>query len=284
MLKSVTVFSGSPFSVVFLPLSSTRPLANYPHARLDTLKIYLPSLARPPATLYCDLMSMSLLEHLMHKYCPYWAQSSFEQLRFCLQWCSTSYRVLQCSAGVQPVTACIGFQPVAMRRPCAIDRSAVQLFQCSAEASLPSRIVLTFHEMSCMSSIQYTQYEAQDPGPHRCSNPRAQEPEQLRQRLASALPVWLMCDSPWRPGSCRVRLGDSDKPWLHRITPGMLQTLDNIMVSARLPKVELVRAHPAEAANHRLHWTIAGLALLELPPSRATSSSPVQGRCFTEQT
>jgi len=68
------------------------------------------------------------------------------------------------------------------------------------------------------------------------------------------------------------------------MTPGMLQTLDETMVSAGLPKVELVRKHPGQAAHHRFHFTIAGLALLELPPSLATSSSPINGRCFAEQT
>ena len=68
------------------------------------------------------------------------------------------------------------------------------------------------------------------------------------------------------------------------MTPTMLQALDDIMVSARLSQVELVRAHPSQAANHRFHQTIAGLALLKLPPSLATSSLSIHGRCITERT
>ena len=114
----------------------------------------------------------------------------------------------------------------------------------------------------------------------RASNPRAQE--QLHQRLEATLPVWLVCESPWRGSRCRVRIADSDKPGLHRLTPTMLQALDDRLVSAQLPKLELVRSNPEEAVNHRFTDTIAGLVLVKLPPVLAASALEIQGRCFTE--
>ena len=116
------------------------------------------------------------------------------------------------------------------------------------------------------------------------ANVQRRAQEQLRQRLAGALPVWLVSESHWRPGSYRLRVAESDKPGLHRMTSTMLQALDEIMVSARLSQVELIRRHPSQAATHRLHETIAGLAVLKLPPSWPASSLSVHGRCVTERT
>ena len=113
-----------------------------------------------------------------------------------------------------------------------------------------------------------------------CPNPRAQE--QLHQRLEATLPVWLVCESPWRGSRCRVRIADSDKPGLHRLTPTMLQALDNRLVSAQLPKLELVRSNPEQMVNHRFTDTIAGLVLVKLPPVLVTSAFAIKGRCFTE--
>ena len=113
------------------------------------------------------------------------------------------------------------------------------------------------------------------------SNPRAQE--QLHQRLEVALPVWLVCESPWRGPWYRVRVADSDKPGLHRLTPTMLQALDDRLVSAQLPRLELVRSNPEERVNHRFANTIAGLVLVKLPPVLAASALAIQGRCFTER-
>ena len=113
-----------------------------------------------------------------------------------------------------------------------------------------------------------------------CPNPRAQE--QLHQRLEATLPVWLVCESPWRGSRCRVRIADSDKPGLHRLTPTMLQALDNRLVSAQLPELELVRSNPEQMVNHRFTDTIAGLALVKLPPVLAASAFAIKGRCFTE--
>ena len=116
------------------------------------------------------------------------------------------------------------------------------------------------------------------------SNPKAQE--QLHRRLEATeggvLPVWLVCESPWRGSRCRVRIADSDKPGLHRLTPTMLQALDNRLVSAQLPKLELVRSNPEQVVNHRFTDTIAGLVLVKLPPVLAASALEIQGRCFTE--
>ena len=119
--------------------------------------------------------------------------------------------------------------------------------------------------------------------PSCCPNPRAQE--QLHQRLEAALPVWLVCESPWRGSRCRVRIAVSDKPGLHRLTPTMLQALDDRLVSAQLPKLDLVRSHQNQAAgvNLRFHNTIAGVALVKLPPVLADSALAIQGRCFTER-
>ena len=114
----------------------------------------------------------------------------------------------------------------------------------------------------------------------RASNPRAQE--QLHRRLEATLPVWLVCESPWRGSRCRVRIADSDKPGLHRLTPTMLQALDNRLVSAQLPKLELVRSNPEQMVNHRFTDTIAGLVLVKLPPVLVTSAFAIKGRCFTE--
>ena len=111
----------------------------------------------------------------------------------------------------------------------------------------------------------------------RASNPRAQE--QLHRRLEATLPVWLVCESPWRGSRCRVRIADSDKPGLHRLTPTMLQALDNRLVSAQLPKLELVRSNPEQVVNHRFTDTIAGLVLVKLPPVLAASALAIQGRC-----
>ena len=113
----------------------------------------------------------------------------------------------------------------------------------------------------------------------RASNPRAQE-ERLHQRLEATLPVWLVCESPWRGSRCRVRIADSDKPGLHRLTPTMLQALDDRLVSAQLPKLELVRSNPEQVVNHRFTDTIAGLVLVKLPPVLAASALAIQGRCF----
>ena len=109
-----------------------------------------------------------------------------------------------------------------------------------------------------------------------------QAQEQLHQRLEAALPVWLVCESPWRGSRCRVRIADSDKPGLHRLTPTMLQALDDRLVSAQLPKLELVRSNPEQVVNHRFTDTIAGLVLVKLPPVLAASALEIQGRCFTE--
>ena len=114
-----------------------------------------------------------------------------------------------------------------------------------------------------------------------CPNPRA--PEQLHQRLEATLPVWLVCESPWRGSRCRVRIADSDKPGLHRLTPTMLQALDDRLVSAQLPRLELVRSNPEERVNHRFANTIAGVVLVKLPPVLAASAVDIQGRCFTER-
>ena len=118
--------------------------------------------------------------------------------------------------------------------------------------------------------------------PSCCPNPRAQE--QLHQRLEAALPVWLVCESPWRGSRYRVRVADSAKPGLHRLTPTMLQALDDRLVSAQLPRLELVRSNPEERVNHRFANTIAGVVLVKLPPvTLAASALDIQGRCFTER-
>ena len=114
----------------------------------------------------------------------------------------------------------------------------------------------------------------------RASNPRAQE--QLHRRLEATLPVWLVCESPWRGSRCRVRIADSDKPGLHRLTPTMLQALDDRLVSAQLPKLELVSSNPEQMVNHRFTDTIAGLVLVKLPPVLGASAFAIKGRCFTE--
>ena len=98
--------------------------------------------------------------------------------------------------------------------------------------------------------------------------------------------MWLVCESPWRDvRGNRIRVAHSDKPRLHRLTPTMLQALDDRLVSAQLPKLELVRSHQNQAAvnNHRFHNTIAGVALVKLPPVLADSALAIQGRCFTER-
>ena len=116
----------------------------------------------------------------------------------------------------------------------------------------------------------------------RASNPRAQE--QLHRRLEATLPVWLVCESPWRGSRCRVRIADSDKPGLHRLTPTMLQALDDRLVSAQLPRLELIRTCGSrQGVNHRFTNTIAGLVLVKLPPVLAASALAIQGRCFTER-
>ena len=118
--------------------------------------------------------------------------------------------------------------------------------------------------------------------PSCCPNPRAQE--QLHQRLEAALPVWLVCESPWRGSSYRVRVADFDKPGLHRLTPTMLQALDDRLVSAQLPRLELIRTCGSrQEVNHRFANTIAGLVLVKLPPVLAASALAIQGRCFTER-
>ena len=117
--------------------------------------------------------------------------------------------------------------------------------------------------------------------PSCCPNPRAQE--QLHRRLEAALPVWLVCESPWRGSRYRVRVADSDKPGLHRLTPTMLQALDDRLVSAQLPRLELVRSNPEQRVNHRFSNTIAGVVLVKSPPVLAASALAIQGRCFTER-
>ena len=62
----------------------------------------------------------------------------------------------------------------------------------------------------------------------------------------------------------------------------MLQALDNRLVSAQLPKLELVRGNPEQMVNHRFTDTIAGLVLVKLPPVLVTSAFAIKGRCFTE--
>ena len=118
--------------------------------------------------------------------------------------------------------------------------------------------------------------------PSCCPNPRAQE--QLHQRLEAALPVWLVCESPWRNArGNEIRVAHSDKPGLHRLTPTMLQALDDRLVSAQLPRLELVRSNPEERVNHRFANTIAGVVLVKLPPVLAASALDIKGRCFTER-
>ena len=121
--------------------------------------------------------------------------------------------------------------------------------------------------------------------PSCCPTPRPRAQEQLHRRLEAALPVWLVCESPWRGSRYRVRVADSAKPGLHRLTPTMLQALDDRLVSAQLPKLDLVRSHQNQAAgvNLRFHNTIAGVALVKLPPVLADSALAIQGRCFTER-
>ena len=93
-----------------------------------------------------------------------------------------------------------------------------------------------------------------------------QAQEQLHQRLEAALPVWLVCESPWRGSRYRVRVADSAKPGFRRLAPTMLQALDDRFVSAQLPRLELVRSNPEERVNHRFANTIAGVVLVKLPP------------------
>ena len=62
----------------------------------------------------------------------------------------------------------------------------------------------------------------------------------------------------------------------------MLQALDDRLVSAQLPKLELVRSNPEQVVNRRFTDTIAGLVLVKLPPVLAASALAIQGRCFTE--
>ena len=122
--------------------------------------------------------------------------------------------------------------------------------------------------------------------PSCCPTPKARAQEQLHQRLEAALPVWLVCESPWRGSRYRVRVADSAKPGLRRLTPTMLQALHDRLVSAQLPKLDLVRSHQNQAAgvNLRFHNTIAGVALVKLPPVLAGSAWDIQGRCFRGRT
>ena len=111
-----------------------------------------------------------------------------------------------------------------------------------------------------------------------------QAQEQLHQRLEAALPVWLVCESPWLGSRYRVRVADSAKPGLHRLAPTMLQALDDRLVSAQLPRLELVCSNPEERVNHRFANTIAGVVLVKLTPvTLAASALDIQGRCFTER-
>ena len=67
------------------------------------------------------------------------------------------------------------------------------------------------------------------------------------------------------------------------MNPTMLQELDDRLVSAQLPRLELVRSNPEERVNHRFANTIAGVVLVKLPPVLAASALDIQGRCFTER-
>ena len=141
-----------------------------------------------------------------------------------------------------------------------------------------------FAAFDCVLSPDEVQDGSHGLEPSCCPNPRAQAQEQLHQRLEAALPVWLVCESPWRGSRYRVRVADSDKPGLHRLTPTMLQALDDRLVSAQLPRLELVRSNPEERVNHRFANTIAGVVLVKLPPvTLAASALDIQGRCFTER-
>ena len=95
--------------------------------------------------------------------------------------------------------------------------------------------------------------------------------------------LWLVCESPWRGSRYRVRVAETDRPGLHRLNPTMLQELDDRLVSAQLPRLELVRSNPEERVNHRFANTIAGVVLVKLPPVLAASALAIQGRCFTER-
>ena len=67
------------------------------------------------------------------------------------------------------------------------------------------------------------------------------------------------------------------------MTPTMLQALDDRLVSAQLPRLELIRSCVNQGVNHRFTNTIAGLVLVKLPPVLAASALAIQGRCFTER-
>ena len=62
----------------------------------------------------------------------------------------------------------------------------------------------------------------------------------------------------------------------------MLQAVDDRLVSAQLPRLELVRSNPEERVNHRFANAIAGVVLVKLPPVLAASALAIQGRCLTE--
>ena len=103
-------------------------------------------------------------------------------------------------------------------------------------------------------------------------------PHPLAANGNKAIPVWLVCECPWRQRSWRLRMLHPALPKLYVLSPTVLQEIDERMASMQLDKVELVRHHPGEEVYHRHYETIAGLAVLRLQDSGAPTSTSVRGR------
>lgn len=86
---------------------------------------------------------------------------------------------------------------------------------------------------------------------------------------ARSIAVWLTCDCPWKYTCWRVWFGgdDLERPRLWRLPKASLETLDELLLSVGLGKLQLMRDHPGEPAYHKFRNTIAGLAVLKLPPA-----------------
>ena len=98
--------------------------------------------------------------------------------------------------------------------------------------------------------------------------------------------MWLVCASPFSGNTCRLKrlrspsTAKSPSPLIHRLSPPLLRRLDDQMKACGLDPLEIGSKGQREYVYRPFGDTIAGMAILRLPPDYGNNAI-LSGRCLT---